>query len=90
MKATEEVTDRKQGMNITIANGVMMALIMASVLSAGYLVGYLHATSMPENAEPGFVLGFAMASAFAVPTIYMLKNGVPDRLKKVINYNSER
>lgn len=67
-----------------IAGGVIMALLMTMMIGVGYITGYLHATSMSDNAAPGFMLGFTATAAFAIPAIYVLKNGVPSRIAKVI------
>lgn len=66
-----------------IAAAVMTALVMTGMITVGYITGYLHATSMPENAAPGFMLGFTVASVVAVPAIYVLKNGVPVILAEI-------
>lgn len=60
-----------------IGNAVVRAFTSTIFLAGGYLVGYLHATDMPANAEPGFMLGFVVSAAIAAPTIYVLSHGLP-------------
>jgi len=50
-----------------------MGLIWTLMIGIGYVTGYLHATSMPDNAAPGFMLGFSVTAAFAIPALYLYK-----------------
>lgn len=49
-------------------------------VTTGYLVGYLHATDMPENAAPGFMLGFTAAGGVVVVVLLADKYDVFERL----------
>ena len=67
-------------MNETISWLLARTLTTTLFLTSGYLVGYLHATSMPENAAPGFMLGFTVTATFVVAALVADRYDVTERL----------
>ena len=67
-------------MSQLLKDALAQAFTVTVFVTSGYLVGYLHATDMPENAAPGFMLGFTAAGGIIIAALLVDKYGVVDRL----------
>ena len=67
-------------MNQLLKDALAQAFTVTVFVTSGYLVGHLHATDMPENAAPGFMLGFTAAAGIIIAALLVDKYDGFERL----------